>query len=289
MAIKFSELRGLLKDTNIQTVKMSDPVYSTQMEKITYGKEYSYTIENQTIKFKNLNNLKTENKLWLINQLMAYTIKITVFLEPYVFNTTKLVLNKLILFQFYKQLYSYNEKSLKENGIPHIYWLENNFYMDENKSNISNPRLTRIKITNGTGYTSFSDDVFANKYYNSKWNILNEAGSIYLVNPRIKYKFYDYEMIDNDANLQSSVLLYTSPITNRGYLRLLFYLGYKPNDKFTKRYISAFNIIHCKIDSNHYKSDNYFYIGQTLTDEQSISYDYKYKFINEGLYEPKEE
>lgn len=289
MAIKFSELRGLLKDTNIQTVRMSDPVYSTQMEKITYGKKYNYTIENKTIKFKNLNDLKIENKLWLINQLMAYTIYINITLKPYVFNNTKLVLNKLILFQFYKQLYSYNQKSLQENGIPYIYWLENNFYMDENKSNIFNPHLTCVTIMNNLDDISSFYNITMNKYYNSKWNILNEVGSMYSRDNRIKYKYYGYEIIDRDINIQSSVLLYTSPITNNKRLYFSFNLGYKPNDTFIKRYISVTNSIDCTIDPNFYKSDDYFYIGQTIPDVENITYTYNYEFVNTGLYTPKEE
>ncbi len=42
MAIKFSELRELMKDTNIQTVKMSDPVYRRYMECMTHCNDENY-------------------------------------------------------------------------------------------------------------------------------------------------------------------------------------------------------------------------------------------------------
>lgn len=48
--------------------------------------------------------------------------------------------------------------------------------------------------------------------------------------------FYDYEIIDRDVNLNSSVLFYTSPITNDKYTSISVYLGYKPNDNIKERY-----------------------------------------------------
>ena len=64
MAIKFSELRGLLKDTNINTVKMSDPVYGIQMEKITYKNYYDFSEQRKSISFKNIHYLKKNNQLY---------------------------------------------------------------------------------------------------------------------------------------------------------------------------------------------------------------------------------
>lgn len=63
MAIKFSELKGLLKDTQIDTVKMSDPAYNIQLQQCTQNNWTLSPSANGMVNFTNINNLKKINRL----------------------------------------------------------------------------------------------------------------------------------------------------------------------------------------------------------------------------------
>lgn len=65
MAIKFSEMKELLKDTDIQTIKLSDPVYNSCMRQLTQNIVYDNPNSGK-ISFDILNKMKLQNKLSMV-------------------------------------------------------------------------------------------------------------------------------------------------------------------------------------------------------------------------------
>ena len=65
MAIKFSEMKELLKDTDIQTIKLSDPVYNSCMRQLTQN-IVSDNPSAGKISFDILNKMKLQNKLSMV-------------------------------------------------------------------------------------------------------------------------------------------------------------------------------------------------------------------------------
>lgn len=63
MSIKFSELRGLLKDTKINTVRMSDPAYNIQLAQCTNNNWNIIFKKIERVNFLNLNKLKMMDRL----------------------------------------------------------------------------------------------------------------------------------------------------------------------------------------------------------------------------------
>jgi len=232
MAIKFSELRGLLKDTNINTVKMSDPAYSIQMEKITYGKNYIYTDNPKQINFNKLNYLKSKNNLWLVHQLTAFSIEIYLGTSPKVLNNTRIQVDKQMIYGYYK-------KAMTSSRAKDFWYLiQNCFSLDVDNTNILNPYLIKIQLYNN-GKQPGVPNVYANKWYSGKWNPLNTVGTLVGYRGKRIHNFYNYELIDSDTNLRTSCMMYTNAIRNSRNLDIQIIFGYKPNDKFTKRYMSS--------------------------------------------------
>lgn len=232
MAIKFSELRGLLKDTNIQTIKMSDPAYSIQMEKIVYGKGYRYTDTPKSITFNRLNVLKNNNYFWLVHQLTAFSIRVYLAIQPKTLDNTRILLTK-------QMIYSYYAKEIKSNIATKFWYLiENCFSLNSNNTNILNPHLIKFQLRS-IDEPPYFPNVSINKYYNGDWHLLNPVGILSGFRGRYIRNFYNYELIDSDTNLKSSAMFYTNPISNAKEITIECLLGYKPNDKFTKRYMSS--------------------------------------------------
>ena len=65
MAIKFSEMKELLKDTDIQTIKLSDPVYNSCMRQLTQNIVHDNPGASK-ISFDILNKMKLQNKLSMV-------------------------------------------------------------------------------------------------------------------------------------------------------------------------------------------------------------------------------
>ena len=65
MAIKFSEMKELLKDTDTQTIKLSDPVYNSCMRQLTQNIVYDNPSAGK-ISFDILNKMKLQNKLSMV-------------------------------------------------------------------------------------------------------------------------------------------------------------------------------------------------------------------------------
>lgn len=65
MAIKFSEMKELLKDTNIQTIKLSDPVYNSCMRQLTQNIVHDNPSAGK-ISFNILNKMKLQDKLSMV-------------------------------------------------------------------------------------------------------------------------------------------------------------------------------------------------------------------------------
>nr|DAW49843.1 MAG TPA: hypothetical protein [Caudoviricetes sp.] len=270
MAIKFSELRGLLKDTNIQTVKMSDPVYSIQMEKITYKNYYIFSEQRKSISFNNLHYLKNNNQLYLLNQILPFNIRIDFTLEEQVFRNTKILIKKNSIFKFYQLAIQDINELYYSKQIPNT--LYSCFYLNNtDNNNILNPCLTKIVLSDYVNNIKFFPDIKAQKYYGSRWNILDSVKKI-KPSKSEKHMFYDYEIIDRDTNLNSSVLLYTSPITNFKFTTISVYFGYKPNDNIKQRYkalqMSVYNSLSTKRDEVYEQN---FIFNESFCNEKSES------------------
>lgn len=218
MAIKFSELRGLIKETNIQTVSMSDPAYGIQMEKITYKKDYKFSEQRKTISFKNINTLKENKQLYLLNKILPFEISVNLSLSRLVFNNSRIIINKDGIYKMFELAKTKIDDLYNRKEIPNI--LYNCFYLHGKSDNILNPHLTEVtkinwdesksfyesleKICKGdkfcmADYDSSTPYFDVMKYYNNNWNVLEPAKfqEIDIGEWWEKDFLYDYEMISS--------------------------------------------------------------------------------------------
>lgn len=225
MAIKFSELRGLLKDTNIQTVKMSDPAYNGMLERI-HGNYYILE-QNHPFSFYNLNEWKNKNQLYKIKQYYPLHFYFYLRIDSYhPFKNVSMILRKQSIINSINKTYNQLNNLSPNFNIIDCY--------KQNKSNviIINPFLYKIKISNYQ--FQFPLLAYRNggwKVQQYKWSERDEDNILY---------YYDNIIIDYDENIPSSVPFYTNPITYNNWLNLEFYYGYKPNDKVNKRWKIAY-------------------------------------------------
>lgn len=243
MAFKFSELRGLLKDTSIQTVKMSDPAYKIQMKNLSQER-IGGSSWNTSISFKNINALKNTNNLHKIVFVAPLTIELYLHLNMKSYMSHEFIIFKNGFLPIFNKI---------REGLSRLYPSNNNilkYFVDNNRDiQFKNSYLIGYRYQN-----LMLQDIVFQKYYNGRWNDMNSG---------IKLKandvfVYNYETIDSDQMLRSGVLFKTKPLyanTYGWYLRI--WLAFKANDNFNEDYNSVYVYHEISNPNQEYSKERY--------------------------------
>lgn len=265
--IKFSELRGLIKETNLNIVKMSDPAYGIIMEKITHKENYVYTDNEKLITFNELHNLKINNKLFLLQKINPFYFRIHLFYYPNVIINSSLLIKKQNLYQYFlngiKDIKNYVDEQQIKDG------LYSHFYINNN-TNIKNPYLHYLLYNYYTGEDDRNLIINLQRYKNSKLEYIKHTDIFYSKNDNSqKFCFYNNLIVDNDVGIKSSILLNTQKFSNNKYLSLDLYYGYKPNDMFKTRYKTIQLYLSAVLNSKGYATNKQYDIFNGFVNQKS--------------------
>lgn len=236
MAIKFSELRGLMKDTDIQTVKMSDPVYFHTIKGVQDGYTPIYTKGNR-ISFYRLNQYKENNNLYG-NIINYYPLTYTISFE---FNNGDFANN--ISLQYNKDMWVQDFIYIRDNKRDKL--MEWNYGLDifecyqTNDDNVYK-NLSLVKVLCQHKDSSQLVNIPIMLWRNGRWvdDSPYKTDTTKLFKIHLRENYYKDIIVDFDPNIQSSVLLYTNQFSFRGDGRLVFFYAYKGNDKIDRLYSS---------------------------------------------------
>lgn len=229
MAIKFSELRGLMKDTNINTVKMSDPVYYSTMHYINHNSGSNSIYNN--ISFSELNKWKINDELYKITDFYPITYCIYFLIRTHQsIENASLMYKKQIWVKDFNDVRNGEQRhrTIQSNGLDLF-----NCYTT-NDSNSMYKNLSLISVGCSHEENNKLVDVPIMSYKNGVW--INEAYYKKVTRGDFLFNYYKDIIVYNDENIQSSVILYTNSFSFQGDGRLLFQYAYKGNDKIDKIY-----------------------------------------------------
>lgn len=238
MAIKFSELRELMKDTNIQTVKMSDPVYFHTIKGVRDGYSPNYMKYNP-VSFFRLNQYKENNNLYsnIINYYpLTYTIAFE-FKNGDFANNISLQYNKEMLVNDFNYMRNNHNSKIME----WTYGLDIfSCYQTNDNAVYKNPLLVKVLCQHKDSNQII--DIPIMLWRNGKWingsYYKSDIANLYSIHLRENY--YKDTIVDSDPNVNSSVLLYTNQFSFRGDGRLVFFYAYKGNDSIDRLYNSIY-------------------------------------------------
>lgn len=217
MAIKFSELRGLLKDTNINTVKMSDPAYNVQLAQCKKNNWNDITPYVTVVNFDVLHKLKMMNRL-----------DVTCLLCPSEINLWISTNNK---YDLYTNLDSYNFLFLY-NDLYNLDTSLNNVIPSINKNK---QLLSLFYVMNPTNGGALSEVDGVEKPYRGA-RIMNYGyyfGSKEKI-PQNRLPFNNIPQIRKDFEDRQLVInINPKIIVKKKDWNILIGLGYKPDDNFT--------------------------------------------------------
>lgn len=217
MAIKFSELRGLLKDTNIQTVKMSDPAYNIQLMQCTNNYWNATASYIGMVNFFNLNKLKSIGRLDVTCLFCPSEINLWIstrsFYQPYQDNSYAYLVFR------YEDMINLNLTLNKY--IPNL---------NKNKK-----LLSLFYVTNPVNGGALSEKNGVEKEYRGA-RIMNYGsyfGSTKQPKDRIAFNDIIYGIVPEWYHLELIFELNPKIIKQKSYYNVLIGLGYKPDDNFT--------------------------------------------------------
>lgn len=210
MAIKFSELRGLLKDTSVNTVKMSDPAYNAQLAKCR-GNDWTRINTYVTIvNFSNLNKLKLMNRLDVTCLFCPSEINLWISTNDkyqYYENGTDAYL-------FLKRGDLYNLDTTLNKIIPKI-----------NKK----PLLSLFYVMNPINGGALSADEGTEKFFRGA-KIMNYH---HYFNTQLSFNNISQVQIDSQTSAELIIKIKPEIIKRKGAYNVLIGLGYKPDDDFS--------------------------------------------------------
>ena len=234
MAIKFSELRGLIKDTNIQTVKMSDPVYFHTIKGVQDGHTPSWMKGNR-VSFYKLKVYKEQGTLYshIVDYYpLSYVIRLNFNIND-IANNISFQYDKKIWVNDFAYIYvNYKDRLFEWNKGLDIF----KCYETKDSNIYKNLQLVKV-VCEHSNYNNLID-VPIMWYRNGNWVNISpyQTKDTNINSVFIRENCYKDTIIDNDLNIDSSVLLYTNQFSFSGDGSLIFYYAYKGNDKIDRLY-----------------------------------------------------
>lgn len=232
MAIKFSELRGLIKDTNINTVRMSDPVYFSTLYATQWG--FMASSFNSRVSFDRINMWKQNDELYKITNYYPLT-----YIIGFIFNSNDIANN--ISLEYQKEMWVNDFNYIRDKERDRL--MKVNYGLDifscyQTNDNTVYKNLSLIKVICSPKNVNQIIDIPIMLWRSGKWinesyykaNTTNNNSGIFRTN------YYKDIIVDNDTNVKSSVLLYTDQFTFSGDGQLLFFYAYKGNDNINQLY-----------------------------------------------------
>lgn len=241
MAIKFSELRELMKDTNIQTVKMSDSVYGRYMECMTHcnDENYMYFDTKNNITFANIHDAKIKNELYRVHHFAPVRFRLMLGSSNNIYNNIQFQLTKKGLNKILDEAVS--QESLRYYNKPDLYKYKDNiiYLLNSIRTNNHNTVFRNCIL-------SYSTNLFWNKnnidtmpilqWGSGQWNSMNIKQTRAINNnPNCKIRYYN-EYSDRDENINSGVILYSSRFNAQPYFELEIFFVFKATDTIQKTY-----------------------------------------------------
>lgn len=232
MAIKFSELRGLIKDTNINTVRMSNPVYFNTLYAIIHG--FMATSFNSRVSFSRINMWKQNDELYRIKYYYPLTYNIN-----FIFNSNDFANN--ISLQYNKEMwvndFNYIRNTERDRLMKWNYGLDI-FSCYQTNDNTVYKNLSLVKVICSHKNVNQIINIPIMLWRDGKW--INESyyksDTITAGFSTLKQNYYKDIIVDFDPNINSSVLLYTDQFSFRGDGQLVFSYAYKGNDNINQLY-----------------------------------------------------
>lgn len=244
MAIKFSELKPLMKETSIQTVKMSDSVYGIYMECMTHYEKGNNMVfdEKKNITFKNINNLKNKNRLYEVYYFAPLLFILSIQTDRYdSWSNIQVQLNK-------KGLNNILNEAMSQSNLDKHLPKSNSLRLRSNveyllsciQTNNSATVFKNCFLFQGNGLFApphTIDTMPILQWYNGKWNNMNIKNTVILkLHDKYKVRYYN-EYTDKDENSNSGVILYTSKFSIYPSYGIMFYFVFMATDKINQRYI----------------------------------------------------
>lgn len=232
MAFKFSELRGLIKDTNINTVRMSDPVYFSTLYAIIHG--YLASSFNSRVSLSKINMWKQNDELYKI----AYYYPLTYNIR-FIFNSNDIANN--ISLQYNKEMwvndFNYIRNTERDRLMKWNYGLDI-FSCYQTNDNTVYKNLSLVKVICSHKNVNQIINIPIMLWRNGKWinELYYKSDTITVGFFTLKQNYYKDIIVDFDPNIKSSVLLYTDQFSFRGDGQLIFSYAYKGNDNINQLY-----------------------------------------------------
>lgn len=263
MAIKFSELKPLMKETSIQTVKMSDPVYGMYMECMTHYEEDNMIFETKkNITFKNINNLKNKNRLYEVYHFAPLSFRLLLHGSTTDWNNIQIQLNKKGLINIINAGINPNSlnKFYSESKYPRLY--NNIKYMIEciqtNDVNTVFKNCFLFLATDIFWHQNTLDTMPILQWYGGKWNNMGIKNT-FTINENYMWKVRYYnEYTDRDENIKSGVILYTSRFNTKAFFNTELNFIFMATDKIKQRYIPT----KIRYQASFYKQNSIRLIGE---------------------------
>ena len=232
MAFKFSELRGLIKDTNINTVRMSDPVYFSTLYAIVHG--FMASSFNSRVSFSRINMWKQNDELYKITYYYPLTYNIC-----FIFNSNDIANN--ISLQYNKEMWVNDFNYIRDKERDRL--MKWNYGLDifscyQTNDNTVYKNLSLVKVICSHKNVNQIIDIPIMLWRNGKWinELYHKSDTITAGFSTLKQNYYKDIIVDFDPNIKSSVLLYTDQFSFRGDGQLVFSYAYKGNDNINQLY-----------------------------------------------------
>lgn len=232
MAFKFSELRGLIKDTNINTVRMSDPVYFSTLYAIIHG--YLASSFNSRVSLSKINMWKQNDELYKITYYYPLTYNIN-----FIFNSNDIANN--ISLQYNKEMWVNDFNYIRDKERDRL--MKWNYGLDifscyKTNDDTVYKNLSLVKVICSHKNVNQIINIPIMLWRNGKWinELYYKSDTITAGFSTLKQNYYKDIIVDFDPDIKSSVLLYTDQFSFRGDGQLVFSYAYKGNDNINQLY-----------------------------------------------------